>query len=177
MKNQLLEALKNYQTSYQDEQKMILKTIEFLEENDIYLGKKNNKGHVTGSAWIVNKTRDKILLTHHFKLNMWVQLGGHTEEDESVYESAYREGLEESGLSKLLPIETEIFDVDVHLIPGKNNQEGHYHYDVRYYFEGDETALLNVSDESHDLAWVAIDDIETYTKEWSVLRMVEKTRR
>lgn len=176
MKNKLIDELLAYHTNQVDEKEMVKRTIDYLKGTDVYLGKGNPDGHITGSAWIVNKNRDKILLTHHFKLNMWFQLGGHTEVDETVFESAYREGVEESGLPELNKIDVHIFDVDVHPIPERKGIKEHYHYDIRYMFEADDQIPLEVSDESHDLAWVSIDDIKNYTKDRSVLRMIEKMR-
>jgi 8-oxo-dGTP pyrophosphatase MutT (NUDIX family) len=176
MKKKLMDALLAYNTLYSEEIQMVQDTIKYLRDNEIYLGKGNEKGHITGSAWILNQAKDRMLLTHHFKLNMWVQLGGHTELEESVFESAYREGVEESGLAELKILSENIFDVDVHLIPKRGNQSAHYHYDIRYLFEADETLPLEVSEESHDVNWIAIDAVGTYTKSRSVLRMVEKTR-
>ncbi|MBI9012480.1 MAG: NUDIX hydrolase [Clostridiales bacterium] len=174
MKKQLINALKTYQAYDKEEKNMVEKTIEYLEGTDVYLGKINPDGHITGSAWIVNKNKNKALLTHHLKLNIWVQLGGHTELDESVFDSAYREGIEESGLEVLNKINDSIFDVDVHKIPERKGVKAHYHYDVRYIFEADDMIPLIVSDESHDLSWVAFNEIEKYTTERSVIRMVEK---
>jgi len=34
-------------------------------------------GHVTGSAWIVDRSGTAALLAHHRKLRAWLQLGGH----------------------------------------------------------------------------------------------------
>jgi hypothetical protein len=46
---------------------------------------------------------------------------------------------------------------------------------VRYLFETSRDELFKVSDESHDLAWVPLAEIESVTTEASILRMVEKT--
>jgi hypothetical protein len=35
---------------------------------------------------------------------------------------------------------------------------------------------FTVSDESHELAWVSVEDVDAFSKEWSVQRMAEKTR-
>jgi len=174
MKKQLINALRTYQAFDTEENAMVEKTIKYLEGTDDYLGKVNPDGHITGSAWIVNKSKDKTLLTHHLKLNIWVQLGGHTELDESVFDSAYREGIEESGLEELNKIDVSIFDVDVHKIPERKGVKAHYHYDIRYIFEADDEIPLIISDESHDLAWVPFNEIKKYTTERSVIRMVEK---
>jgi len=176
LKTELIAALRKYRAFDIEERDMVTRTLDYLKGTEDYLGKVNPKGHITGSAWIVNKTRDKVLLTHHLKLNIWVQLGGHTELDESVESSAYREGIEESGLDFLTLVGEGIYDVDVHLIPERKSQQAHYHYDIRFMYEADDALPLKVSDESHDLKWVAIDDIEKYTKSRSVIRMVEKMR-
>jgi hypothetical protein len=69
----------------------------------------------------------------------------------------------------------DIFDPDIHTIPARNNEPEHFHYDIRYAFQADRHAPLIVSSESRELAWVALDKIETLTTEESVLRMVRKT--
>lgn len=174
MKAALIKALEIYEAYDHEETMMVNKTLDYLKGTDDYLGKINKEGHITGSAWIVNSDRDKALLTHHYKLDMWIQLGGHTELNETVCESAFREGLEESGLKQLILINEHIFDVDVHLIPARKNEKAHYHYDIRYIFEADDSIKLAVSDESHDLAWIPLNDMKNYTTKRSVLRMVEK---
>jgi 8-oxo-dGTP pyrophosphatase MutT (NUDIX family) len=175
MKDKLIASLKAYKAIDNEEKDMVLHVIDYLNGTDDYLGKINPDGHITGSAWIVTKNRDKALLTHHLKLNMWVQLGGHTELDETVLESAYREGIEESGLESLTLLDDEIFDVDVHLIPARKGIKAHYHYDIRYIFEGDDQVPFVVSDESHDLKWISLSEMEKFTTERSVIRMVDKT--
>ena len=52
--------------------------IKFIEQNPNCF-ERSNKGHITGSAWIVNHDNSKVLLTHHRKLNLWLQLGGHAD--------------------------------------------------------------------------------------------------
>ncbi len=133
-------------------------------------------GHVTGSAWILDKNREKTLLTHHRKLNKWLQPGGHADGDNQVSRVAMREALEESGLIDLNLVSNEIFDIDIHLIPARKNEPEHYHYDCRFLIQciGDET--YTVSDESHDLAWIPLVEINKYTDEPSIMRMVEKSR-
>ncbi len=47
--------------------------------------KSNNKGHFTGSAWIVSPDKKYVLMTYHRKLQMWLQLGGHADENENLF--------------------------------------------------------------------------------------------
>lgn len=131
-------------------------------------------GHITGSAFIINKGKNKTLLTHHHKLEKWLQLGGHSDGDPDTVNVALREAEEESGLKKIIPLSSEIFDVDVHEIPARKDEPAHFHYDIRFLFEADDSEPLVISSESKDLAWIPLDRIEEYTREESVLRMVRK---
>lgn len=129
-----------------------------------------NKGHLTGSAWIVHDSRTKALLTHHKKLNIWVQLGGHADGNPDILKVAQTEALEESGIPDLILLSPEIYDIDIHAIPGPCA----YHYDVRYLLQAPKDAKIQVSDESHDLAWIPFDQLPKYVNERSVLRMADK---
>jgi len=55
-------------------------------------------GHLTASAWIVDGTRRRVLLTHHRKLDRWLQLGGHVDGDPDLRGAALREAHEELGV-------------------------------------------------------------------------------
>lgn len=115
-------------------------------------------GHFTGSAWLVSADGLRVLLTHHRKLNRWLQLGGHADGDRDLAAVALREAQEESGLSGLR-VEGGVFDLDRHLIPARGAEPEHWHYDVRYVVRasGDEDFVVN--EESHALAWRPIDEI------------------
>lgn len=126
-------------------------------------------GHITGSAFVINQTRDKVLLTHHAKLNIWIQLGGHCDGIKDPFFTAWREAYEESGLTLLTPISQDIFDIDIHQIPRKGTIPAHLHYDLRYLFEADEEATLNISNESHDLRWVPLEKLCDYNVDHSVM--------
>src|SRR5688572_26513021 len=58
-------------------------------------------GHCTGSAWLVSADGERVLLTHHRKLQRWLQLGGHADGDTDLAAVALREAQEESGLAGL----------------------------------------------------------------------------
>jgi 8-oxo-dGTP pyrophosphatase MutT (NUDIX family) len=133
-------------------------------------------GHLTGSAWIVDPTRARALLTHHRKLDKWLQLGGHADGDLDLLAVALREAREESGLTRLRPVTRVLFDVDRHWIPARKTDPGHWHYDLRFLIEADPSEPLVVTDESHDLAWIEIARMAEYNSEESMMRMARKTR-
>ena len=110
------------------------------------------EGHFTASAWLVSDDGRRALLTHHRKLDRWLQPGGHADGDRDLARAALREAREESGLEGLRA-EPAIFDLDRHWIPGHSGVPAHWHYDVRYVVRASADEDFIVSDESHALAW------------------------
>lgn len=154
-----------------------LQVLQFLNQHDIFWQRENEYGHITSSAWVVNPTRDKVLLTHHKKLDIWVQLGGHVEpEDNSIYEACERELKEESGLKEFQLLSKEIFDIDVHKIPKSSSGfPEHFHFDIRFIFEANDEEVISFDPiESNKVRWISIKDISQFTQEESVIRMAEK---
>ena len=131
-------------------------------------------GHITGSAWIVDAAGERVLLTHHRKLDRWLQLGGHSDGDPDTLAVTLREAEEESGLV-VYALDDEIFDLDVHLIPEHDDEPAHYHFDVRFLI-GAKDDEFRASDESLALRWVAIRDLGSLTSEESITRMARKWR-
>ena len=154
---------------------MLDEIIQFVSEHSDCFERRLQCGHITGSAWIIDLNRSHALLTHHRKLDRWLQLGGHSDGDSNTLNVALREGQEESGLKALCPVSEAIFDVDVHLIPARKDEPDHYHYDIRFLLKADRNHPLIISDESNKLAWVALDEIEKLADDESILRMLDKT--
>jgi 8-oxo-dGTP pyrophosphatase MutT (NUDIX family) len=171
----LIEALRNFQPSTAREAEMRERIAKFVAAHDNCYSRELLTGHVTGSAWIVDPRRTMTLLTHHAKLNLWLQPGGHADGDPDVLSVAEREMREETGLTGRVLLAGAIFDVDAHDIPERKGVPAHVHYDIRFAFEADPSLPLNVSDESHDLAWVPLLEVAGRNTDESVLRMVEKT--
>jgi 8-oxo-dGTP pyrophosphatase MutT (NUDIX family) len=132
-------------------------------------------GHLTGSAWITDPEGGQVLLTHHRKLDKWLQLGGHADGDLDLAAVALREAREESGLASVRPASPIPFDVDKHWIPPRRSDPGHWHYDVRFHVIADPAEPLVVSDESHDLAWVRVTEMASFNAEASMMRMAQKS--
>ncbi len=147
----------------------------FVSEHEDCFERSLSIGHVTGSAWVVDIERRHVLLTHHVRLDKWLQLGGHADGQSNILEVALREAREESGLQDIRAVSKRIFDVDVHEIPARRNEPAHSHYDVRFLCEADRSQPLRISGESKALAWVALTEVQSLTREESVLRMVAKT--
>ena len=177
-KQSIYTLTQNYLSKY-SEDSHALHVLEFLDNYENFWQRDNFYGHITSSAWVVNETRDKVLLTHHKKLDIWIQLGGHIEaEDNTIYETCERELREESGLKEFKLLSNEIFDIDVHKFPrSANGFPEHFHLDIRFLFQGNSDEKINFDLlESNEVVWIPINEVENYQNARSVMRMLEKLR-
>jgi 8-oxo-dGTP pyrophosphatase MutT (NUDIX family) len=174
-RNSLLQLLKNHKPFTPEETQFKQQMIEFVEQNPDCFERSLLIGHVTGSAWILDKSHQFTLLTHHRKLDKWFQTGGHCDGDSDVLNVALKEAQEETGLSDIQIISPNIFDIDIHEIPERKGIPAHLHFDVRFLFETDMNQAFTVSSESTDLAWVALSEVSKLNDSESIMRMVLKT--
>ena len=172
----LLFLLQGYRNRFPGEEDRCDQFIDFVESHPDCFERSLTIGHITGSAWIVDVTTSKTLLTHHRKLDLWLQPGGHADGNPDVLQVAMQEALEETGLEELSPVTKDLLDIDIHGIPERKGEPSHFHYDVRFLLRQEGGEDYTVSEESHDLAWVPMDRLEDYTKEWSMRRMRRKAR-
>lgn len=170
----LLNQLSEYARRHPEEEEVIRDFTNFVKSESRCFERSLALGHITGSAWVVNAEGDEVLLTHHRKLDRWLQLGGHADGESDVLAVAIKEAEEESGLTDFTHIGSGIFDIDIHLIPERKGEPAHLHYDVRYVLRANGDRNYIVSDESHDLRWVKPDEVKTLTTESSMMRMVAK---
>ena len=171
----ILNKLREYQPYDQHERDMYETLVRFVETERNCFDRGLRIGHITGSAWIIDHSHSKALLTHHYKLDRWLQLGGHADGDPDILRVALREAREESGIEHIRPLAETIFDVDVHPIPPHDLEPRHLHYDVRFLLEADADASLVISNESKDLSWIILTEIAQITTDRSITRMVEKS--
>ncbi len=188
----LLQLLRQHHPADANEQAMTQDTIAFVEANPAAFERSlpagtSRPGHVTGSAWIVSPDRCQTLLIHHRKLDRWLQPGGHADGDPNVAAVALREAQEETGLTSLrlvyptnspaTPYQSPpIFDVDVHVIPARNDGPEHLHYDIRFLVEADPTEGFGVSDEIKNIRWLPLSAVVDYTDSESIFRLLRKSR-
>ncbi len=143
-------------------------------------------GHITGSALIVHVASRRVLLNHHRKFDRWMQFGGHMDNDLEPHVTALREAREESGLMDLrcalLPqgghseMGTSPFDVDVHVVPARNDRPEHLHLDLRYLLATDQPDVAQATDESNAIRWFTLDEIDALDLESGTRRMIRKAQ-
>ena len=172
---ELTSVLRAYAERWPGEDEVVDRFLRFIEKEPDAYERSCVPGHLTGAALVVPPSLDAVLLTHHRKLDKWLQLGGHADGDPDILRVALREAREESSLESIRSVSTDIFDVDIHVIPARGSEPEHRHYDVRFLFEADRNEPLTVSAESRSLAWIPLTEVARLNPEQSVTRMVGKT--
>jgi 8-oxo-dGTP pyrophosphatase MutT (NUDIX family) len=172
----LAESLSSYKSKYQEELNFIPRFLNLLQHQDCFY-RSRLSGHITGSAWIINQAKSHTLLLHHNKLNKWLQPGGHADGEENILLVAEKEAKEETGLVALQPLQSEIFDLDIHQIPARGNVKEHEHFDIRYIFISGINDTIQINHESKNAIWYPLERIVKYPEkfEFSLKRMAEKT--
>ncbi len=129
-------------------------------------------GHVTTSAFVLDRSGRRILLIHHGSLARWLQPGGHYEAPEDLAASALREALEETGAQGLtldpwhrasgIPI-----DIDSHLIPARpqRDEPEHWHHDIRYVVRAQGEGIRPDLSEVRGAEWRSVYELRTIAPE------------
>jgi len=171
----LQAALADYRRRWPGEAGTVALFEELLAEGGHGFLRERLAGHFTASAWLVAADGERTLLTHHRKLGLWLQLGGHADGDDDLARAALKEAGEESGLPGLRLEGDAIFDLDRHWIPEHKGVPPHWHYDVRYVVRAGADEAFVVSDESHALGWRGIAELaRDEAADASVRRMARK---
>ena len=140
-----------------------------IENGDDIHSRRTFPGHVTTSAFILDRTGGRVLLIHHRALDRWLQPGGHYEPPDDLMGSALREAVEETGMRDLVidPWHREAglpVDIDSHRIPARpeRDEPEHWHHDIRYVVRASERDALRPDlREVHGAAWRDLSDLDS----------------
>ena len=117
----------------------------------------NKHWGLNGAAGILLVRRTQILLQHRAPWvhngDTWGIPGGARDSHESVLEAAIREAKEETGIDP------------VHLTPIQtfSDDHGSWRYDTVIAYASDELVARELNDESHEVRWVEIDEVDELT--------------
>ena len=177
----LLDALRAHVPWDDQEEEHRQCILDFVERHPDPFDRRIQKGHLTGSAFVVSATGDRVLLLRHRKLRRWLQPGGHADPGERSGEAvALREAVEETGLTGLALHATapRPLDVDVHEIPSHGDEAAHLHLDLRYLCIASAHAeLRRVAEESDALRWFVWNELPALDLDPGVVRALAKVQR
>lgn len=175
----LLQLLDRYAAAHPDEHS-VTGRIQALVEAEPRCFERDHfsPGHITASCWIVDDAGARALLTHHRKLDRWLQLGGHADGDPDPLAVALREAREESGMEAFEPVPAldaqGLLDLDVHRIPARGSEPAHEHHDLRFLLRAQPGQTPVRSDESNDLRWFGAEELAGLGLDESVWRLHRK---
>ena len=173
---QLLEA---YMPDGRQEQTAKEAILNGLEQQGTALLERTEEQHMTVSAVVMNPALDRLLMVHHNVYQSFSWPGGHADGTENLLEKALEEVREETGISTVYPISSEILSLDVLEAPGhvKNGAEipPHWHYNAGFGCIAPERQELRVKpDENSRVEWIAAEDIAKSCTEAHMLPLYQK---
>ncbi len=185
----IVETIQNHKTFDTQEERYKESFLQFFKyfPKEMWGVRENLIGHLTASAWVINKEKTKVLFAFHNIYNSWAWLEGHSDDDLDLLHVAKKEVMEESGLKEtdFKPLFKIPFDIDTAAVHSHMKKElfipDHLHYNVTYLFEADENApLQHLPEENSDVKWIHIDELLSKVSEEHMKpiykRIMEKVR-
>ena len=176
----LIDQIERYKPFNEQEKADKSLILQWIRNNDNAFFRENTVAHMTASAWVVNKDRNKVLMVYHNIYNSWSWLGGHADGETDLLKVAVREVKEEAGISNVHPVSEEIFSlesltVDGHVKRGKY-VSSHLHLNVTYLLEADSEEAVSIkADENSGVAWFSPEEaLEKSTEPWFVEHVYTK---
>jgi 8-oxo-dGTP pyrophosphatase MutT (NUDIX family) len=174
-----IESIERYVPYNEQEKKDKEMVLYCLEAFDDILTRKNRILHMTSTAFVINKKRDKVLMVHHNIFNSWSLTGGHADGEADLLAVALKEAKEETGIRNISPVISDIFSLDVLSVVGhiKNGEyiSAHLHLSMAYLLEADENDVLTVKvDENSAVKWIPIDQVSKYSNEPHMIKVYDK---
>ncbi|MFZ5351929.1 MAG: NUDIX hydrolase [Bacillota bacterium] len=165
-----IESIRNYIPYNKQEEKDKELFVHYIEIFEDVLSRDNEIAHITCSALVINKTRDKMLMVHHNIYNSWSWIGGHADGDADFLKVAMKEAMEETGIKSAIPLSNDIFALDIMPVVGHYKRgkyiSAHIHLSLTYVFEaGEDEALVIKRDENSGVMWVPLSEVNRYSAE------------
>ncbi|ADL53265.1 NUDIX hydrolase [Clostridium cellulovorans] len=171
-----IESYKPYNEQEKIDKEIILRCIEKFPD---ILTRDNQIAHITSSAFIVNKTKEKVLMIYHNIYDSWSWTGGHADGEEDLLAVATREAKEETGIKDIKLLSSGIFSLDIltvisHIKRGKYVAP-HLHLSVSYLMEADDKQELFIKeDENSGVKWINTNEVNTYSNEPHMQKVYSK---
>jgi 8-oxo-dGTP pyrophosphatase MutT (NUDIX family) len=153
----LERALESYRPADPSEVADLERLRELVSTTDVH--SRTSPVHVTGSALVVHPPSRTVLLRWHPRMEMWMQVGGHFDADETdPWLVAIREAREETGLTDLRPAKGIGANLPLQIVivpvPARGDEPAHEHADFRYLLVTDAPAAVVAESTAAQLRWL-----------------------
>ena len=176
----LIEKIKSYVPKNRQEmqdKKVMLDYWKLFESQ--LLTRENEFAHFTSSAFVVNESKDKVLMVYHNIYNSWAWTGGHADGEADLFAVALNEAIEETGIEHISPLTEDIMSLEILPVVGHLKRgeyvSAHQHLNLSYVFIASETDNLRIKeDENSKVGWIPLNKITDYVKEEHMIPIYEK---
>ncbi len=174
-----IKAVTDYKPYNEQEEKDKEIVVNLMGVFDDILTRGNKIAHLTSSAFVVNRKRDKVLMVHHNIFNSWSWTGGHADGEEDLLSVAVNEVKEETGVQNVRLIGKDIASLDIIPVLGHARRgeyvAPHLHISIAFLLEADENEPLVVKpDENSGVQWIPIEQIDKFSNEPHMIRIYSK---
>lgn len=176
----LIESIEKFTPCCEQEESDKRLILDFIRCSENAFERSNETAHMTASAWVLDRSRSKVLMVYHKIYNSWSWTGGHADGETDLLSVALREVTEETGLKSVRPVSDEIYSLEILTVDGHEKKgkyvSCHLHMNVTYLLEADESEELKVcEDENTGVGWFSLSEaLEASTEEWFVERIYKK---
>ena len=167
-------------TPFNEQEKVDCQRIkQFLEEEPNLLLRDNVKMHFTASAWVLNPSKDKVLMLYHNIYQSWSWSGGHADGESDLLSVAMKEVKEESGLTSLkplldFPISIEVLGVQPHC-KQQRYVSAHLHLNYTFLLHNTKEEKLKICPEENSrVSWLSPAEAVQYSTESWMKPIYEK---
>lgn len=174
------EDIENYRPCCEQERRDKALIVDFIDKNADAFFRTNPVAHMTASAWVVNRSHERVLMVYHNIYDSWSWTGGHADGDEDLLAVAIRECCEETGVRAVRPVSRDIFSLEVLTVDGHEKRgeyvSSHLHLNVTYLLEADERETLHFCEgENSGVKWFTLSEaLEASSEPWFVERIYKK---
>lgn len=158
---QKISAFTPYNAQEAADRELILR---HLAQYDDLLTRNNPVMHFTASAWVVSPDRERVLMVYHNIYQSWSWTGGHADGEEDLLSVAQREVREETGISEVRPLSSDIFSLEIlgvnaHVKRGRH-VSAHLHLNATFLLEADPGQTLRAKpDENSAARWIPAAEV------------------
>lgn len=175
----LRKQIENYTPFNAQEKKEQQVILRYMDTFDDVFTRNNEFAHFTASAWIVNEERTKVLMVYHNIYQSWSWVGGHADGEEDLLHVAMKEAQEETGLTKVRPVSTQMYSLEI-LGVQAHEKKGehvatHVHLNVTYLLEASEQQPITIKpDENSAIRWIPLEQAVEASTEPAMKVVYEK---